>query len=130
MAKRKKKPTKANSAKRPANAVASPAAAENEEVETSDIVLTEVKTKPSKEQRKQAKLAEKNNKQKKKAKDEAPKRHRVREVFSELKKVNWPSFKKTCKQTGAVLVVVLVFMLVVLGFDTLLGWLISLIGKI
>ncbi len=128
MAKRKKKPTKANSARK--NNAAQVQTNDVQEVETSNIVLTEVKHKPSKEEKKQAKLAEKNNKQKKKAKEEAPKRHRVKEVFSELKKVNWPSFKKTCKQTGAVLIVVAVFMLVVLGIDSLLGWLITLIGKI
>ncbi len=129
MAKRKKKPTKAKPAiqRQPATETA---LSENE-VEKSDIVLTEVKPqKLTKEQKKQAKLAEKNNKQKKKAKDATPKRSRTKEVFSELKKVNWPSFKKTCKQTGAVLLVVAVFMLVVLGIDSLLGWLITLIGKI
>lgn len=138
MAKRKKKSTKAYSSKRAAVKVQNQPASdevtnENAEIETSDIVLTEVKNKPSKEERKQAKLAEKQAKQKAKAKaaaNAAPKRNRIKEVFSELKKVNWPSFKKTCKQTGAVLIVVVIFMAVVLGIDSLLGWIITLIGKI
>lgn len=52
-----------------------------------------------------------------------PKRSRVKETIGELKKVSWPSFGKTMKQTGMVISVVLVFMLVVLGIDSLLSWL-------
>ena len=55
---------------------------------------------------------------------------KFKETFSELKKVNWPSFGKVCKQTGAVLVVVGVFMLAVLGIDSLVAWILSLITKI
>ena len=113
MSKNKNKPTK-----------------ENLEMEKSDVVLTEVKNKPSKEDKaklKAAKAKEKEKARRKAEKEAKPKRHRVKEVFSELKKVNWPTFKKTCKQTGTVLVVVAVFMLVVLGIDSLLSWLMSLI---
>ncbi len=91
-------------------------------------ILTEVKTKKLTKQEKQKSKEEKiKAKKKAKAKTEKPKRHRVKEIFSELKKVNWPTFKKTCKQTGTVLIVVVVFMLVVLGFDSLLSWLMSLV---
>ena len=55
---------------------------------------------------------------------------KCKDVFSELKKVSWPSFKQACKQTGTVLVVVAVFMLVILGIDSLLSWIISLIMNI
>ena len=50
-----------------------------------------------------------------------------KETFSELKKVTWPSFSTVLKQTGIVLGVVLVFLLVLMGFDALLQWLYSVI---
>ena len=50
-----------------------------------------------------------------------------KETFSELKKVPWPSFGTVVKQTGIVLSVVLVFLLVLMGFDALLGWLYDLL---
>ena len=37
---------------------------------------------------------------------------KLKEVFSELKKVTWPSFGKVIKSTGAVLAVVIVFLVV------------------
>ena len=46
-----------------------------------------------------------------------------KETFSELKKVTWPSFSSVVKQTGIVLGVVLVFLVVLMGFDMLLQWL-------
>ena len=116
MAKNKKMPTK-----------------ENAEIEKSNEVLTEVSKKEMKKQAKaniQEKASKQNKQSKKKAKSDKPKRNRVKEVFSELKKVSWPSFKKTCQQTGTVLVVVAVFMLVVLGIDSLLTWIINLIVNI
>ncbi len=115
MAKKNKKPTN-----------------ENSEMEKSDEVLTAVSKKQLKAERKNKEKNSEvvNKKNKKKAKNEKPKRHHVKEIFSELKKVNWPSFKTACKQTGAVLVVVAVFMLVILGIDSLLGWIISLIVNI
>lgn len=42
---------------------------------------------------------------------------KLKDVFSELKKVSWPSFIKVVKQTGVVLVVVLIFLVVITGFD-------------
>lgn len=98
-----------------------------EAVEESDEVLEVVKTKPTKEDKKKAKEAKNNKVSKKKAKNSKPRRNFFKEVFSELKKVNWPTFKQACKQTGAVLVVVAVFMVVVLGIDMLLAWLMSLV---
>ena len=40
-----------------------------------------------------------------------------KETFAELKKVSWPTFGKVVKQTGIVLVVVLIFLIVITGFD-------------
>lgn len=59
-----------------------------------------------------------------------PKRSRAKETMSELKKVSWPSFAKTMKQTGMVISVVVLFMLVTLGIDSLLSWLLKLISNI
>ena len=42
---------------------------------------------------------------------------KMKDVFSELKKVSWPSFSKVVKQTGIVLAVVLVFLVVITAFD-------------
>ncbi|MBQ9709347.1 MAG: preprotein translocase subunit SecE [Clostridia bacterium] len=38
---------------------------------------------------------------------------KIKEVFSELKKVTWPSFGKILKQTGVVIAVVLVFLIAI-----------------
>lgn len=66
-------------------------------------------------------------KPKKVKKDKTVKVSKTRETMSELKKVSWPSFGKTMKQTGMVISVVAIFTLLVLGIDSLLSWLISLI---
>ena len=42
---------------------------------------------------------------------------KIKEVFSELKRVTWPTFPKVVKSTGVVLVVVLVFLVVVTGIN-------------
>ncbi|MDY4187251.1 MAG: preprotein translocase subunit SecE [Candidatus Borkfalkiaceae bacterium] len=40
-----------------------------------------------------------------------------KEIFSELKKVTWPTFPKVVKQTGVVLGVILVFLIFVTAVD-------------
>ena len=42
---------------------------------------------------------------------------KIKDIFSELKKVNWPTFGKVVKETGIVLAVVLVFLVVITAFD-------------
>ena len=114
MAKNKNKPTK-----------------ETIQMDKSDEVLVEVKQK--KKDKASADIVAKVDKKKaktKKKKNDKPRRNYAKEVVSELKKVNWPSFKKTCKQTGTVLVVVGVFMLAVFGIDSLVAWILKLITKI
>ena len=63
----------------------------------------------------------------KKKKDKAKKPNKVakalKDTGNELKKVSWPKFGTVVKQTGVVLVVVLVFTLVLFGFDRLCSWL-------
>ena len=72
-----------------------------------------------------SKAVDKNKQQKKSKPQEKVKRSRVKETVSELKKVSWPSFAKTMKQTGMVISVVVIFMLLVIGIDQLLIWLLS-----
>ncbi len=42
---------------------------------------------------------------------------RLKETFSELKRVTWPTFPKVVKSTCVVLVVVVVFLVVVTGIN-------------
>ena len=42
---------------------------------------------------------------------------KIKEVWSELKKITWPSFGKVLKQTGVVLAVVLVFLIAITLMD-------------
>ena len=53
---------------------------------------------------------------------------KLKETFSELKRVTWPTFPTVLKTTGVVLVVVFAFLAVVTGIDSLLGWLLELIS--
>ena len=66
----------------------------------------------------------------KKVKNKEPKKSKVKATMSELKKVSWPTFGKTMKQTGMVITVVVLFMLVTLAFDSLFSWLLKLISNI
>ncbi|MCM1438859.1 MAG: preprotein translocase subunit SecE [Roseburia sp.] len=54
---------------------------------------------------------------------------KLKETFSELKRVTWPTFPKVLKATGVVLVVVLVFLVVVTGINQGLQALLKLITK-
>ena len=98
------------------------------EIEKSEEVLTEVKTGKTKADKTKAK-EDKNNKKsaKKKAKNNKQRRNFIKEIFSELKKVSWPTFGQTIAKTGTVIAVVAIFMVVVLGIDVLLTWLVSLL---
>ena len=42
---------------------------------------------------------------------------KLKETFSELKRVTWPSFGKALKATGVVIVIVLIFMVLVTGVN-------------
>ena len=58
---------------------------------------------------------------------------KLKETFSELKRVTWPTFGKALKATGVVLAIVLAFIVVVTGvnygFTSLLEFITSLGGK-
>lgn len=53
---------------------------------------------------------------------------KLKDVFSEIKRVTWPSFPKVVKRTGVVLVVVLIFLVVITAFDAGLLKLLQLIS--
>ncbi|MDE7301494.1 MAG: preprotein translocase subunit SecE [Clostridia bacterium] len=70
------------------------------------------------------------------AKDEAKKPNvfvragrKIKETFSELKRVTWPTFGKVVKATGVVLVVVLIFLVVMTGINQGLQALLKLITQ-
>lgn len=52
---------------------------------------------------------------------------KVKEIFSELKKVTWPSFGKVVKTTCVVLALTLVFIVVYTGVNVGLGKLLELL---
>lgn len=74
-------------------------------------------------------MAKDNNSAAKPKKEKKRRGNVFKETFSELKKVTWPSFSTVVKQTGIVLVVVLIFLVVLMCFDQLLGWLYKLLVK-
>ena len=55
---------------------------------------------------------------------------KIKETFSELKRVTWPSFGKALKATGVVLVVVLVFTVVFTGINYGLSELLDLMTSV
>ena len=55
---------------------------------------------------------------------------KLKEVFSEVKKVSWPSVDKVVKQTGVVVGVVLAFFVVIMLMDLGLGQLLTLLTSI
>ena len=92
-------------------------ATEEKVVETKNTKVVEVKAKDvSKDKQKKDKV-KKPNKIAKSLKD----------TGNELKKVSWPKFKDIVKQTGIVLAFVLIFALVLFGFDRLCSWLTGLL---
>ncbi len=80
------------------------------------------KNKPDKSDVKQSK-----DKKKEKKKEPGKVKRWFKDFFSELKKVTWPSFTKVLKQTGVVLLVTIIFLLVLMAFDSLFGYLYELL---
>ena len=105
---------------------------ENVAVETQEVEIVEPDTEKTESIEKADKKANKESKadkkQGKKPSKEAKKSvvaKKVKESLSEIKKVNWPTFKKVVKQTGMVITVVVVCTLVLFGIDRLLSLLFS-----
>ncbi len=55
---------------------------------------------------------------------------KIKETFSELKRVTWPTFGKALKATGVVLVIVLIFTVIVTGINYGLSELLDLMVNI
>ena len=59
---------------------------------------------------------------------------KIKETFSELKRVTWPSLPQALKATGVVIVIVIIFLIVIkafnFGFSQLLEWLTDLGGDV
>lgn len=69
---------------------------------------------------KEAKLKAKKRQQKKEKKRKSIVKY-FKEVFSELKKVSWPTFKDLVKHTSAVIVFILIVGVIIFGVDTILS---------
>ena len=81
-------------------------------------VVTEQNTVES-TSKKTDKVEKNTKKQPKKTEKKAGLGKKIKESASELKKVSWPTFGKTVKQTGVVILVVVLCTLVLFGFDQL-----------
>ncbi|MFQ6752242.1 MAG: preprotein translocase subunit SecE [Clostridia bacterium] len=94
-----------------------------------ETLQTEEKVVENKSTNKVVEVKAKNVAKKKKDKVKKPSKvgKALKDTGAELKKVSWPKFKEVVKQTGIVLVVVLVFTLVIFGVDRLCSWLTGLL---
>lgn len=107
-------------------------------VKTEDEIIIESENNPKTETSSSKEEKVSNTKNSKSSKDYKPKKKenpntigkRVKGIVSELKKVTWPTFGELCKQTGIVLAFCLLFVLILLGLNTLFGWLFDLITDI
>ena len=79
-------------------------------------------------QEKVQKKPEKKQKQVKKEKRQSKFGKKLKESFAELKNVSWPTFGKVVKQTGVVLGVVVIFTLILFGFDYILKFFFKLLN--
>jgi len=79
-----------------------------------------------KEQKKQEKLKQQKAKEKQKKEKKPGLFKKLKEAWSELKKVTWPGFSSVVKKTGVVILVVVLFTVVLFGIDYLLGLLYNL----
>ena len=92
-----------------------------EKVESAEKTDKKSKNKEVKADKKSSKKKDKNDKKGGLGK-------KIKESISEVKKVNWPTFGKVCKQTGMVITVVLVCTLILFGMDRLLSWIFTLLA--
>jgi preprotein translocase SecE subunit len=91
---------------------------------TSEAVLPEVQSEQNAKPQAINKRLERQEKNKQKTKKKEKKPNiivkKLKETFSELKKVNWPSFSQVVKKTSVVIAVVIIFVLVIFSIDFLL----------
>ena len=100
-------------------------AKKNENVKNDEVEIIEPdkvkKNEKTVDTKKNNKKVDKTKKEKKSAKK------KMGEIFSELKKVSWPSFGTVVKSTCVVIVVVIICTLFLFGIDTLLSMLYDLL---
>ena len=96
-----------------------------EKVNVTSEQMTEKKPEKEKVVEVKAKDVAKDKKKKEKVKQPNKVVKALKETGNELKKVTWPKASEVVKQTGIVLVVVIVFALALFGFDRLCSWLTS-----
>ncbi len=106
--------------------VVEPDTTQNDKVEEKTVV----KEKKAKQEKVKADKNSKNQKKGKNVKEKRGLGKRLKESMSELKKVSWPTFGHTVKQTGVVITVVAICTLALFGFDRLFGWLYTLLTGI
>lgn len=97
----------------------------SENKQTSNEVVANEEKKTQKEKVVEVKAKDLANKNKKKDKVKKPNKlaQSLKNTGRELKKVTWPKFSEVVRQTGIVLAVVLIFAVVIFGFDRLCAWL-------
>ncbi len=91
----------------------------------------------AKSKEKSAEIEEKRGKEPEKKKQDKNKKpnvfvrmgRKLKETFSELKRVSWPTFGKALKATGVVLAIVLAFTIIVAGVNYGLSELLKLMAK-
>lgn len=99
-----------------------------EQSENEEVVVEESQQTPSNEEPEEEIVEIKEAKtQKGKATTKSKKPSKIKSTFGELKNVSWTPFKKTLKQTAVVLSVTLIFLVVIMGIDQLLYFLVNLI---
>ena len=94
-----------------------------------NVTTTEEKVIEAKSNNKVVEVKAANVAKSKKKKEKKPSKiaKALKDTGNELKKVSWPKFKDIVKQTGIVLAFVLIFALVLFGFDRLCSWLTGLL---
>ena len=88
---------------------------------------TEEKVVENKNNNKVVEVKAKDKAKKKKEKKPSKIAKALKDTGNELKKVSWPKFKEVAKQTGIVLVFVIVCAVVLFGVDQLCAWLTGLL---
>ena len=100
-----------------------------EDVKTEQTVTTNKKDNKDKKLKVVEVKAKDINKKKKKERKPSKIKKALKDTGNELKKITWPKFGQVVKQTGIVLVVVLIVSLVLFGFDRLCSLLYGLLLK-
>ncbi len=100
--------------------------AKKEKEQITEVEVIEPDTEKTSKGKKQDKANTKKSNKKSKDAKKGGLGKKMKESLSEIKKVSWPSFGKTVKQTGMVIGVVAICTLLLFGVDRLLGWLFTL----